>query len=248
MGLLHDLLDGFGAGKRLRGNLRGAEALLKEGRRGTATVVGIRVRRGKDDSPDQHEFALAYTGEGAARIRTGCRQNLGVLRGRVRLGMEVPIRHDGAGQAVIDAVALGADDDAVWGYKALGEPPAEGIEDDNVDLDKERGKADEVQLRVLGVEPFSPLGVATQNFDVRVRVEGAPDGPYETLVKRDRIPFYATHLAEPGTVVPGLVRRGKPDKVRIDWPAAAIADPGVGRPPAAVFASERSAGQVAAGD
>ena len=249
MGLLDHLLDGFGGtgggGRLLRNNLRKAESLLRDGERADATITGIRVRRGNDDSPDQHEFALAYSA-GTGPVRAGCRQRLGGFERRVRLGMEVPIRHDGEGRAIVELTALGLDEDGTGDFKPLGEPPADGIEDENFDLEKERRKAAAVSATVLGVTPFTLLGIATENVDVRVRVDGGEGGPYETVVKRALVPFYATHLAAPGTVLPALVRVGRPDKVKLDWPAAALADPGVGRPPAeALAASQPAAEEVA---
>ena len=99
MGLLDDVLGGFGGGgggapKFLRGNVRAGEKLLAEGQRAAAQVAGIRVRRVTDDSPDQHEFCLRYSDSGATTVRAGCRIKLGspLLRD-VRLGMEVPVSY-----------------------------------------------------------------------------------------------------------------------------------------------------------
>ena len=244
MGLLDDVFSGFGGGgggapKFLRGNVRAGEKLLAEGERATAQIAGIRVRRGNEDSPDQYEFSLRFTGSSATTVRAGCRMSLGALLRDIRLGMEVPIRHDGRERAIIDVPAM-ADvegEDAAWGYKPL-DPPDDGIADDNFNLEKERRKSDAVVATVVSVTPFEIMGMRTQNFDVRVRVTPADGGaPYETVAKREAVPFYALHLAEPGVELPALVRPGRPDKVRIDWPAAAVADPGVGRPPAAAVAA-----------
>ena len=251
MGLLDHLLDGFsgpggGGGKRLRRNVRSGESLLAEGERAQATITGIRVRPSGEHDPEHHEFALTYTAAGGATVRSGCRQRLGELTRELRLGMQVPIRHDGEGQAIVDAPAMGAADADAWGYKPLGSPPDDGIADGNVDLEKERRKADAMTAIVLEVEPVSVFGMPTSNFHVRVRVDGSADGPYEAQVKREVIPFYATHLAEPGTELPALVRPGRPDKVKLDWPAAAVAQPGVGRAPAAVFSTPPPEGATAA--
>lgn len=243
MGLIDDVFSAFGGGKRLRHNVRSGEQLLDEGTPDMARIAGIRLRQGKDESPDQHEFALAFGGE-----RLGCRQNLGTLRRDLRLGMQVPIRHDGGNQAIIDVRALGGDMDA-WGYKPLGEPPADGIADDRSRLDKERAKSTAVTLEVIEASRSTALGMATENVDLRVRVDGGEAGPYETVVKRALVPFYAAHLAEPGSSLLGLVRPGKRDKVTIDWPGSAMADPGVGHPAAAVFAADTDQdGAVTAGE
>jgi hypothetical protein len=252
VGLLDDVFSGFGGGgggapKFLRGNVRAGEKLLAEGERATAQIAGIRVRRGNEDSPDQYEFSLRFTGSTATTVRAGCRMSLGALLRDIRLGMEVPIRHDGRERAIIDVPAMAdvAGEDAAWGYKPL-DPPQDGITDDNFNLEKERRKSDAVVAAVVSVTPFEVMGLRTQNFDVRVRVTPADGGaPYETVAKRQAVPFYALHLAEPGVELPALVRPGRPDKVRIDWPAAAVADRGVGRPPAAAVAPPPPAPEAA---
>jgi hypothetical protein len=159
--------------------------------------------------------------------------------------MEVPVRHDGE-RVIIDTPAMGAPADEGWGWKALGDEPPDGIEDYRFERDKEHRKGTEAVVTILGAERCIVLGIATANFDVGVRVapaDGTP--PYETTIKRAVIPFYALHLVEPGTEVPGVVRNGKPDKVRIDWGAAAVASPGVGAPPAPAVAKEPEAETVA---
>ncbi len=88
------------------------------------------------------------------------------------------------------------------------------------------------QIVVRGAERVTVLGMATQNvrLEVEVRPEGQP--AYETTIKRELVPFYAQHLVAPGTVLPGTARPGRTDKVRVDWPAAAMAVPGNGVPAA----------------
>lgn len=237
MGIFDSVFDGFdlvpsGGKGRLRRNVRAGERLLAEGSRTTARLTGIRVRPGSDDGPDQHEFRLEFAGPGAAMTVAGCRQQLGTLAPGFRLGMEVPVRFGDDGAAIIDTPALGGGD--AWGFKALGEPPAPGIEDPGLGLDKEARKADPVTVEVRSACRSSFFGAAVAGADLRVRVTPAGAAPYEADVRREFIPFYAAHLVAEGTVLPGLARRGKPDRVRIDWPAAAVADPGVGRPAAPI--------------
>ena len=155
------------------------------------------MKRGTVGSPDQHEFCLQLAGG-----RAGCRQRLYALLPGIRVGMEVPIRHDGRGRVIIDTPAMGIGEDAAWGYKALDDPPPVGIADDNVDLEKERRKAVAVVATVLSMTPYAPMGIGTENFDVHVRVAAPAGEPYETVVKRELIPFYATHLARPGRSCP----------------------------------------------
>lgn len=249
MGFLDHLLDPLagvgGVGKRLHRNAIKGERLLRDGARAQAQIVGIRVIRGDADSPDEHEYALVFAGDAGAQVRSGCRQPLGELRPTVRLGMEVPVRHDG-GRVIIDTPAMGATADEGWGWKGLGDPPLDGIEDYRFEREKEHRKGTAAIVTILGAQRTMILGIAMENVDLGVRValvDGTP--PYETTIKRELIPFYALHLAEPGTDVPGVVRNGKPDKVKIDWGAAAVAVPGVGAPPAPGVAKEPEAETVA---
>lgn len=243
MGLFDHLADGFGfvgdsGESRLRRNVRAGTRLLEQGNRTTARITGIRVVPGGEDSPDQHEFRLERPGSPAA----GCRQQLGPLAPTFRLGAEVPVRYDQDGRVIIDTPALGGGD--AWGYKALSDPPAEGIEDPGLRLDKERRKAVPATVTVLHAQRASFFGAFQAGIDLRVRVEGDGVDPHEADVKREWVPFYASHLVAEGTVLPGLARPGRPGKVRIDWPAAAVADPGVGRPPAPAVAPAEEAALV----
>ena len=60
------------------------------------------------------------------------------------------------------------------------------------------------------------------------------------------MPFYAQHLVAAGTVLPGTARPGRTDKVRVDWPAAAMATPGNGVAACAGAAAEDAAPAVSA--
>lgn len=237
MGIFDNVFDGFdlipsGGKGRLRRNLRAGERLLTDGERATARLTGIRVGYGGEDSPDRHEFRVEFAGAGAEVTVAGCRQRLEALASGVRLGMQVPVRFDQRGRAIIDTPAMGGGD--AWGYKALDEPPAPGIEDYRFDLRKEARKAEPVSIELLSARRATFLGAGVAGADLRVRVTPAVGVPYESTIKREMVPFYAAHLAAEGTVLPGLARTGKPDKIRIDWPAAVMADPGVGRPAAEI--------------
>jgi len=65
MGLLDGIFDGFsGPGfvaRPLRPNLRRAQKLESRGTPATARIVGIRIRRQTDASPDHLEWALELT-------------------------------------------------------------------------------------------------------------------------------------------------------------------------------------------
>ena len=217
--------------RALRPNLRRAQRIAREGAPATARIVGIRIRTQTDDSPDLHEWALEVTRPGGSRLRAGCRQRLTNARlQQLRLGDEVPVLVDERGGTLIDDDGDLAH--AELGHKVLKDPPLEGIYDENADLDKERRRSVAAQVIVHGAERVTVLGMAMQNIrlDVEVRPEGLES--YRTTIKRELVPFYAQHLVASGTVLPGTARPDRADKVRIDWPAAAMAVPGNGVPAA----------------
>jgi hypothetical protein len=217
--------------RALRPNLRRAQRLARDGAPATARIVGIRVRTQTDNSPDLHEWALEVTRPGGETFRAGCRQRLATARlDRLRLGDEIAVLVDERGRTLIHEE--GDLTRAELGHKVLKDPPLDGICDENVDLDKERRRSLAAQIVVRGAARVTVMGMAMMNIrlDVEVRPEGQP--PYRTTLKRELVPFYAQHLVAEGTVLPGTARPQKPDKVRVDWPAAAMAVPGNGVAPA----------------
>ncbi len=181
----------------LRPNLRRAQRLARDGAPATARIVGIRIRRGNDDSPDHHEWALEVARGGGDTVRVGCRQRLSTERlERLRLGDEVRVLVDDRGGTLIDD-----EDDltrAQLSHKVLKDPPLDGIYDENADLTKERRKATAAHLVVRGAERVTVLGMETMNIrlEVEVRPEGQP--PYE-----------ATHQARARPVLRAAPRRGR---------------------------------------
>jgi hypothetical protein len=227
--------------RALRPNLRRAQRLAREGAPATARIAGIRIVRGSDeDSPDHHEWALEVRRPTGETFRTGCRQRLSQARlGRLRLGDEVEVLVDGDGHALIaEDGDLG---DAQLSHKVLKVPPADGISDVHVDLTKERRKAVAARVVVRDARRTTVLGMSTLNIDLDVAVEPEGEAAFETTLKRELVPFYAQHLVAAGTVLPGTARPGRTDKVRVDWPAAAMAAPGNGVAPALERVAEDAA-------
>jgi hypothetical protein len=192
--------------------------LWRSGAEQTGTIVGIRVReKGDEDSTERiEEYAVDLGGE-----VLGIRQNLSPVD-EVRLGMPVTVRRDGK-HALI---AWGSPQPSNW--KMLGSPPAAGI-DDNRTLSVLKLTGKKAQAEILSIGSRSAmLGLVTVN-EVKFRV--APDDgsePFETTASRVEPAFYAAHLFEVGRVLPAYRRALDPSSVRIDWAAAAMADPGVG--------------------
>lgn len=207
----------------LRRNLRRAQKIAREGRATTGTVVGIWVRRQSEDSPDRHEWALLVEGR-----RLGIRQHLAPdVEERVRLGDALRVKVDRKGGALI--VEDGEHRSSELNHKVV-EPPPDGIDDQNHDLTKERSKAAPATITVRSAAPSEVFGMTVLNTDLQVSVQPEGATAYDTVLKRELVPFYASHLVAPGTVLPGTARAGQ-GKVRVDWPAAAMAHPGNGEPP-----------------
>jgi hypothetical protein len=227
--------------RALRPNLRRAQRLAREGVPATARITGIRILRGSDEnSPDHHEWALEVRRATGETFRAGCRQRLSQDRlERLRLGDEVNVLVDGDGRTLI--AEEGELERAELSHKVLKDPPSDGISDVNVDLTKERRKAVAARVVVRAARRTTVLGMSTLNVDIDVDVEPEGEPAFATTLKRELVPFYAQHLVAAGTVLPGTARSGRTDKVRIDWPAAAMATPGNGVAPALERASEDDA-------
>jgi hypothetical protein len=226
--------------RALRPNLRRAQRIARDGTPAGARIVGIRVLRGNDDSPDQHEWALEIAPGAGDTLRAGCRQRLSAERlERLRLGDEVRVLVDDRDGALIHEDGDLAQ--AELGHKVLTDPPRDGIYDENADLTKERRRSLEARVVIRGAERVTVMGMATMS--IRLEVEVRPEGqaPFRTTLKREPVPFYATHLVAAGTVLPGTARPGRTDKIRIDWPAAAMAVPGNGVAPALERSAEAAA-------
>ena len=215
----------------LRPNLRRAQRLARDGTPASARITGIRIRTQTDNSPDLHEWALEVTRPTGETFRAGCRQRLTTARlESLRLGDEIGVLVDDDGRTLI--AEKGDLTQADVGHKVLKEPPADGIEDENVDLAKERRKAVPAQVVVRAAQRSTVMGMPTMSIHLDVEVSPEGEAPYRTTMKRELVPFYAQHLVAEGTVLPGTARPGRTDKVRVDWPAAAMAMPGNGVPPA----------------
>ncbi len=225
--------------RALRPNLRRAQRLARDGAPATARIVGIRILRGDDeDGPDHEEWALEVRRATGETFRAGCRQRLpqGHLE-RLRLGDEVDVLVDGDGHTLIVEEEEGLKH-AQLSHKVLKDPPADGIYDERHDLTMQRRKAVAASVVVCGARRTTVLGMSTLNIDLDVDVEPDGEPAFRTTLKRELVPFYAQHLVAVGTILPGTSRAGRTNKVRVDWPAAAMATPGNGVAPALQRAAE----------
>lgn len=210
------------------------DKILATGQPLAGSVTGIEVKYTHDDPRVQYaEYAVEANG-----TSYGIRQDLSPFS-EVRLGMPVNLRLDGA-NAVIDWNGSGT-----GRWKMLRTPPAAGITDDFDDngnsgaLSKARrgGRGATVTILEL-VNRSVALGLG-RVVDARVRVDPATGDPYEaTVPKISSAPGYATHLPVVGARLVAWETKGfmGGEGVKIDWPASAEADPGVGKAGAAPVA------------
>lgn len=177
-------------------------------------IVGIRRFTVSEDEStvELEEYAVDAGGE-----VLGIRQRLAPLQ-EVRLGMPVTVHRQGKAAAI----RWGAPVERRW--KAV-RPPAAGIED-KVDGPPRGGWASG-RAEVLDLGSRSAMLGLTTVAQAKVRFS---DGT-EALVDKYSPPFYASHLGGVGTNLPALQHPRDARKIRIDWPAAAVAVPGVGVAP-----------------
>ena len=178
---------------------------MEKGVAAGATVVGIEQRL--DDGTTKRFVAVAVPT--ASGTRTG---GVEVMHGpadvlaRVRLGVEMVVRHDGGDAVVLDWPAMCA----LWGLpgepgqKRHRKPPGNGVTDKAVDWADQRRLKQWTPRRATITSLRRRDGVMgpTLSFDVALRLD---DGA-EAAAGNTEIPFYAAWLAAPGAEVPG--RRG----------------------------------------
>lgn len=202
-----------------------------EGTPSPGTIVGIRriVVSDDDSSYEIEEYAVDLGGE-----TIGVRQKLGKLD-EVRLGMPVTAHRDGKAAVIRWA----SPNDTRW--KTV-KPPAPGIEDKAAGGPGGGWTTGTAEILELGTRS-AMLGL-TSVEQAKVRFTGsgqAAVAPVEALVDKYYPPFYASHLGAVGTTVVAGQHPRDPRRISIDWPASAIAEPGVGVAPLANGATTASA-------
>jgi hypothetical protein len=196
---------------------------------GEGRIIGIRVRsehRFDDTDWRIDEYAVEVAADEPFVV--GVRQHLDPVD-LVRLGMPVALRHDGA-RAVIDWA--GTCGGGVGEASFLDEAPPPGIDDATLTLDEARMRGAPVRVRIGGVSVTTAMGGLLRAVVLDVVVVGGPRaGGRARLPIGPGAPFYASHLPRVGAELPAWIEADTPERPAIDWPAAAVADPGVGRPP-----------------
>jgi hypothetical protein len=197
-----------------------ADRVLDKGAAASATVVG--VERKLDGGTEARFVAVAVST--ASGTRTGGVQ---VVQGpahvlaRLRLGVEVLVRHSDSDAVVLDWPALCA----LWGVadepvqKRRRKPPENGVTDKAVASRDQRRLKKWTPRRATITTVSRRVGVMgpTLNFDVALLLD---DGT-EAVAGDTEIPFYAAWLAAPGAELPIALDPNDPAKAVVDWAAAA---------------------------
>lgn len=206
-----------------------ADKVRQSGTPTPGIITGLEVTASHEEDVDRYYL---WAVEAAGSTTYGIRQELIPLH-EVRLGMPVELRVDGNNAVIV----WGQDMTVRW--KMLKTPPAAGIVDD-FDLAGNKGALS--KARAAGAPATATITGFTERsvalglgaiVDATVRVESATQGSYDAVVANiSNVPGYASHLPVVGAVLPAWEARGTfgAERVLIDWPAAALADPGIGRP------------------
>lgn len=207
------------------------DRLAEQGELVPATIYAIRVVC-KDDG-DQFYYGLDLTTR-SGLLRASVRQQLLQEPWRAPLGARVLARHLD-GRVAIDWPATLAEhgvraNSGLLAGRTLRRPLEPGVEDGNVDRKRLR-TGTRVEAEVLADEPVIAFGMPTENRRLELRLHEAT-GPRNVTLKREHVPPYAAMLVVVGARLPVAVDPKRPDRVTVDWPAAAeaAADPAlVGR-------------------
>jgi hypothetical protein len=197
-----------------------ADRALEKGAAAGATVVGIEQKL--DDGTTTRFVAVAVpTASGAQTAGVQVMHGPAHVLARLRLGVEVLVRHSDGDAAVLDWPAMCAR----WGVaeepaqKRRRKPPGNGVTDKAVDWADQRRLKKWTPRRATITALSRRDGVIgpTLNFDVALRLD---DGA-QAVAGNTEIPFYAAWLAAPGAEVPVAVDPEDPAKAVVDWAAAA---------------------------
>lgn len=213
-----------------------AGKVLSRGDALSGTIAAIKVSSTGGEHPIRiDEYVVAIGGQNR---RLGVRQHLPPTEW-VRLGMPVQVRVlkddvfiDWA--ATMAAIGQRGENDTD-GWKPRKDHGRSGIVDENSGVQHAARKGVPAHVRIDALGFHDRLGgiMRALTIDASVVIDG--DQPYEVALERQDVPFYASHLATVGRVLPAYVERRRLDRVTVDWASAAQDEPGVGLGPADVF-------------
>jgi hypothetical protein len=199
---------------------KSADRALEVGSAAGATVVGIEQKL--DDGTTTRFVAVAVPTASGTRT-----EGVQVMHGpahvlaRLRLGVEVLVRHSDGDAVVLDWPAMcplwGVADEP--GQKRRRKPPGNGVTDKAVDWADQRRLKNWTPRRAMisGLSRRDGAMGPTLNFEVALRLD---DGA-QAVAPNTEIPFYAAWLAAPGAELPVAVDPKDSAKAVVDWAAAA---------------------------
>jgi hypothetical protein len=197
-----------------------ADRALETGTAAGATVVGIEQKL--DDGTTTRFVAVAVpTASGTRTEGVQVTHGPAHVLARLRLGLEVLVRHSDGDAVVLDWPAMCA----LWGVgdepgqKRRRKPPGNGVTDRAVDWADQRRlkKWTPRRAKITALSRRDSTVGPTLSFDVALRLD---DGA-EALAGNTEIPFYAAWLAAPSAELPVAVDPKDPAKAAVDWAAAA---------------------------
>jgi hypothetical protein len=217
-GFFGGVLDNLTAGGRTDKKLA---RLAEQGELVPATIYAIRVKRKSDG--DEWTYGLDLV-TSAGPLRAAVRQMLVPEAWRAPLGGHVLARHlDGRvaidWPATLTEAGVEHHAEAVLAGRTLKTPLEPGVDDDAISAKRLRDGR-RCEAVIVSREDVEVMGLSTQNRRLELRVEDA-DAPRTVVLGREFVPPYADTLARAGARVPVAVHPGKPDRVTIDWAAAA---------------------------
>lgn len=223
---------------------RGPEKVIRDGGRVRGRIVAIEVDETSvnDSIRRVDEYVIELSPADGGR-RLGLRQDL-VPDTHVRFGMEVAawVRGD---DIYIDWTATMAEQgvegqNLTDGWKGDRDARRVDIADSQVGADQALKKGERASMMITELRWDSKFGGLVNTLTIVGVVANGTAQPYAVEVGRQTIPHYATHLPSVGRQVPVIVSAKRPDKVTIDWPAAALAEPGVGVAPSTEITAARA--------
>jgi hypothetical protein len=196
-----------------------ADTALEKGAAAGGSVVGIEQRL--DDGTATRFVAVAVPRASGTQTAGVQVHGAAHVLARLRLGVEVLVRHSDGDEVVLDWPAMCA----LWGVsdepaqKRRRKPPGNGVTDKAVDWADQRRlkKWTPRRATITALSRRDGAMAPTLNFDIALRLD---DGA-QAVAGNTEIPFYAAWLAAPGAEVPVAVDPKDPAKAVVDWAAAA---------------------------
>jgi len=222
---------------------RGPEKVINDGQRVRGRIVAIEVseRNDNDSTRRVDEYVIETTVADGGR-RLSVRQDL-IPDAYVRYGMEVSAWVRG-NDMYIDWKATMAEKgidgtNAKDAWKGERDASRTGITDSKVGVADALKKGERGSMIIKELRWDSKFGGLINTLTIAGTVTLGTDEPYDVEIGRQNIPHYASHLPAVGRTVPVVVSVKRLDKVTIDWPSAAMAEPGIGADPSTAIEAAR---------